>query len=823
MTAQNAGSAPHTAPPGQWRLLAPACAAWAAVALGAGAPGTATWVLAGAGTVGGLVAIAAVLRVRMGQAIRYVAVACALLAVLSARMVVMEAARDAPELASAAEHRSVIELEARVTGYPERTETPFSESGWVRAEVRGSLGAVPVLLWLQEPPPRSWAPGTRLDVSGRLDRLEPASVDAYGVSVVAVAESTPGSLAEQVERAMGEGAVSLRYGLRDAAADVDGAALVPGFAVGDVSDVPDDTDARMRDTSLTHLTAVSGANCALVISAVVAVASRCGAGRRTRIALAAAGLGGFVLVVGPDASVQRAAVMAAAVLVSDFGGKRRAALPALACAIIVLLCADPWQSRAPGFTLSVAATGGILLLVPSIERWLRRARFPRALALPVAVAAAAQFSCGPILLTLQDGIPAVGILANVLAAPAAPIGTGVGLLALLLIPIWPDAGHACVVLASWATQWVEATASVTAALPLGRWHWPGGAVGALALALCQAALLLAWAVRSGTVPVPGAEIPPRAHPWQPRHHPPRLVRTTVAVLASASLGTVIAVIIVTPVAERVATPAEWSLVACDVGQGDALLVRDPAAPDAVMLVDTGDDPEKLETCLERFAVTRIGTLVLTHDDRDHVGALEVAAPIADTAVVAPPTREQDATGVRDVTANLDAAGVPWRIGTAGQVSDPAADGPEWRVLAPADGPLPAEKNAASVVMHVTAGELTILMLGDTGEPEHRALLATGTDVSADVLKVAHHGSGDQDPALVEATRADVGVISVGADNGYGHPHPDVLDALERAGTRALRTDLSGAIAISAGSAGAGAADSSSPPEVWVERSVPETG
>ncbi|MBO2989845.1 ComEC/Rec2 family competence protein [Leucobacter tardus] len=666
---------------------------------------------------------------------------------------------------------------------------------------------------MSDPPAAHWAPGTPVEVSGRLERLEPASTAGYAISVVTITERTATALFDRLEARAGARAAALRQGLRETAAGIPGAELVPGFAVGDTSAVPQDTEERMLESSLTHLTAVSGANCALVTIAVMAVASRLGAGRRLRILLAGAGLAGFVVVVGPDASVQRAAVMAGVVLVSDFGGKRRTALPALACAILALLCADPWQARAPGFTLSVCATAGILLGVPSVERGLRRARMPRVLVLPVAVAAVAQFACGPILLTLHDGIPAVGVLANVIAAPAAPIGTGFGLLALVLLPVWSSGGAVCVWVASGATRWVEATATVTSELPLARWHWPGGTVGVLLLVCCEVAIVAAWAIRSERLPVPGAPSQARSHPWQEAPPRPRRARLLIALLTSAACGTGAAVIVVTPVANRIATPSGWSVVACDVGQGDALLLRDPEEPREVMLVDTGDDAELLAACLSSFGVTRIATLVLTHDDQDHVGALEVVAPIAEAAIIAPPTREQAETGIREVTAELQAAAVPWVIGSTGVAGAADGTGPDWRVLAPGEGAVPEETNDASLVMRVDAGGVSVLMLGDTGEAEHRALLRTGAELTADVLKVAHHGSGDQDPALITAARAQVGLISVGADNSYGHPHPDVLRALQAAGTAAVRTDTAGAIAVSR------TEEPGEPFDIWVERAT----
>ena len=149
-------------------------------------------------------------------------------------------------------------------------------------------------------------------------------------------EITAEGIGEMIRERIGEAAAALRSGLRERSEAVPGAALVPGFAVGDTALVGDDLDRAMTESSLAHLTAVSGANCALVTGAVIWLLGRLGAGRRLRAVAAGCGLALFVVLVGPDPSVQRAAVMAAVLLASGFGGKRATALPSLGLAVIAL-------------------------------------------------------------------------------------------------------------------------------------------------------------------------------------------------------------------------------------------------------------------------------------------------------------------------------------------------------------------------------------------------------------------------------------------------------------------------------------------------------
>src|SRR5690606_39249834 len=134
---------------------------------------------------------------------------------------------------------------------------------------------------------------------------------------------------------------------------------------------------------------------------------------------------GFVVLVTPEPSVQRAAVMALAVLVASGSGRPVRGIPVLCLAVLGLLVVDPWLARSFGFVLSVLATGGLLVLAgplaAAMARWM-----PRWLAVVIAVPAAAQVACQPVIVLLDAALPTYGVVANILAAPAAPIATVVG-------------------------------------------------------------------------------------------------------------------------------------------------------------------------------------------------------------------------------------------------------------------------------------------------------------------------------------------------------------------------------------------------------------
>ncbi|MGO3148014.1 MAG: ComEC/Rec2 family competence protein [Leucobacter sp.] len=722
-------------------------------------------------------------------------ISCAVMLCVSVQIDVAEQARAAPALTSAADGARTVSVSASLSGFPSSSDGfDGIARGWVRASVSSVDGAqvsqrVPFMLWLPSVAPELWFPGTEVTATGRLERAPPESRTAYEMQVthIEAVETT-----NDVSSWLGVLAATLRTHLRTAAEQQSGAELVPGFAVGDTSLVGEELEALMLESSLSHLVAVSGANCALVVGAVVALVSRLRGGRRLRMIIAVGGLLLFVVLVGPDPSVQRASIMAGVMLLSGFGGKRGKALPALGLAVILLLAADPWQSVQPGFALSVVATGGILLWTPSVERWLRLTmKFPRVLALPLAVACVAQFACAPMLLLLQPGLALGGIVANLIAAPAAPAGTAIGMLAMLALPLHEGLGNALVWCATWPARWVEAAGTLSVTLPLARLYWPGGWGGALLLGTVQVLAYVVLMIRSGSITARNGENLSRVHPWRLLQNAPLRLRMLSQVLAGLAAGVIVALVIVVPATVRLGVPRDWAVVSCDVGQGDATLLRDPRDPETVILVDTGDDREKLNACLDLFGVDRITLLILTHDDRDHVGAASAVLPRSSRVLIAPASEDQQAD--RPLVAQIEESGMQPKVGSAGMKGGSEL-GLRWQVIGPETEHPHEDTNAASLVLMVHISGTNILLLGDTGDPEQRWLRESYPQLSAEIVKVAHHGSKDQAAGYYRAVAPNLALVSVG-ENRYGHPNRALLDELRGIGAAVLRTDTHGSIAI----------------------------
>jgi competence protein ComEC len=739
-------------------LLLPAAAAWAAALVATALPGVAgpTAVACLTGAVP-LTALAARRRTRRAVLLAAGAIACGavLLGVAAG-----EARRHPAALPIGRPVVVAVRLDQVGTSVGNDVSGALSSRTMLRGAVVGVAGhptEVPALVF---------ADGRVDAVPGSIVRLRAVLHETVPTDSAAVIGSALGQV--DVVRPPPPAqvvAAALRTGLlaRTARLPGDGAALLPGLAVGDTTRVSADLRQAMQDASLTHLTAVSGANCAVVTVAVFALCGLLRLPRALRIVLAGAALAGFVVLVTPQPSVVRAAAMAAVALLCALRGGRAAAVPALAVAVLVLLVLDPWIGWSAGFVLSAAATAGLLLLAGPLAERLARV-LPQRLAIVLAVPVAAQAACQPVLVLLQPGVPVFGVVANLLAEPAAPLVTVLGLGACLLGPVAPALASVVAALAWVPAAWIGLVARSAARLPqLG---WPAGVVGAaLSAVLLVAGLLMLARAAPGPVRVTGA-------------------------LASAVAAVVIVGSVAGGAVGRFAgTPGDWTFAACDVGQGDGLVLNGGGGRYAV--VDTGREDGPIAACLARLGIGRIDLLVLTHWDADHVGAARSLVGRVGTALVGPSDRSAgDAlrSALRSGGADVRQA----RRGDQVRLGRLRLD-----VLWPPD-PLGAIEpgNPASLTLHVTGGDASLLLTGDLGEEAQNALLAAGPLPRTDVVKVAHHGSADQSPAFYAAAHAAFGIVSVGAGNDYGHPTRRLLGILRATGTQAVRTDEDGLVLVS---------------------------
>ena len=560
--------------------------------------------------------------------------------------------------------------------------------------------------------------------------------------------------------------------------------LTRGMVIGDDSGMAPDQRAQMSLAGLTHLTAVSGSHFAIVLVAMMAVlrllmqwllalgllAQRLARhSRRVVACVMGASMALLVCVVFPQPSVVRAATMTAVICAALWWGRPAHALPALCAGITAVAVLDPRLACEPGFVMSAAAVAAIALWAPALAARFERV-VPAIVAHPLAVCVAAQAAVLPLLALIDGGVGPWSVAANLAVGWCAAPVTLIGLCALLVAPLSAPLAHLLASVAGWCAWPVDATARAASQLPGAQLVVPPGAWGAAASALAVAVVIaLTFAVR---------------------------LRLGLPVLAALLVLGGLAIPLV-PALFAHTGPGNWLVVACDVGQGDGMLLR--SGPRSAVVIDVGPEGGPAPACLARYGVTRIDLLVITHPHADHEGAVqEVIAQVPVTQVWISPAEHEEPTAA---TRAFEAAGVPMTVVHTGQTA--VVGDVRVVVLAPdrdSVGEGSTGLNDASVVTLSTVGGVTVLGLGDLEHEGQRALAARLSPLVVDVVKVPHHGSDRQEAALAQLITARVAVVSVGKGNTYGHPAPDALTLWGGRAAVILRTDHCGDVVVVAGPA-----------------------
>jgi competence protein ComEC len=541
-----------------------------------------------------------------------------------------------------------------------------------------------------------------------------------------------------------------------------GPAILSAMVLGDrrlLAGTP--TEADFRVVGLSHVVAVSGLHLGLICGAVALGARLVGGSRRMTglVAVVAGAL--FVIATGAPYSAIRAFVLVVAAAVADGIGVRRDLTGALGGAVVGVVLVDPTAVFSVGFTLSVLAVGGLALFGPLVAAWADAFASGRVgtLVHAMGITGVAQTTTAGVTLPVFGLAPLVGPLANALVLPLIPLALVLGLGGLLVSeahePVGMVAIRASCVLLEVCARLAEALAAL-----------PGAAI-----AVSPSPVVVWTAVLFGMTltwliwPLPESRGSARGG----------VVGVVVAsmLLASGPIG----------------TPA-LEVVALDVGQGDAILVRDSGR---AMLVDTGPDPAALRRALGSVNVRALDMVVLTHDHSDHTGGLSALEGVVRVGWLGVSGAAESGSGdsTEPPAAILLVRGQSWRLGRTAV-----------RVLWPPAGYEAPCENDRSVVLAVERDGFRALLTGDAESAVGAAVFEGGEKTALTVLKVPHHGS-DEGLArdALSAWRPMLAIISVGVGNRFGHPRAETLDELANAGCRILRTDLVGNVEVRAGGKG----------------------
>lgn len=587
--------------------------------------------------------------------------------------------------------------------------------------------------------------------------------------------------------------------LRDASMELvsalggDAAGLLGGILLGDKTQYSgSELEQDFKTTGLAHLMAVSGTHLAVVMALAGWFLARLPLPRGARALLLTALLSAYVALTAFAPSAMRACVMAAVGMGGFIFARRRHVLSSLALCVIAFLALQPSLAFSLGYQLSVLCMVGLLVLSPLLSAWMAVLFKGRLGGVGEAIAAtlSANLMTLPVTIPLFCQLPLISPVSTFLASPFITVALGLGIPVLLIAAVAPPLGGLLLSLAG-------AAAAACAALVHALADLPGACVPLDASAgwlgaLCLVGVVALW----GFWPLPRQEGPER--PVKPAAR-----FAGVGVVAAMVLPVLLVLLLemggVLGVARLSGAPVESDaqVVMLDVGQGDAMLVCDG---DAAVLIDTGEEGTVLLKALARHGVSSLDAVLLSHKDSDHTGALSSLAGIVQVRRV---MMHEGLVG-SDLVSGISSA-TQWVTGGSGltgvEVGDAIRVGRfSLRLVAPQEAG--ESENDDSLIWLLSydddgdgVAESRGLLVGDGEEgaiePAYREL----GDI--EFYKVAHHGSRDAiSTEEMAVLKPELSLISVGADNKYGHPTAQTLQVLEEGGSKVLRTDLSGDITLS---------------------------
>jgi len=594
-----------------------------------------------------------------------------------------------------------------------------------------------------------------------------------------------------------EGSIVLRYILRAKAMLRDvierilpypDAGLLTGVLLGSNHALSDDLSEAFRAAGLTHLVVVSGYNVGFVAQWVTLLA---GLAFRRRLALWAS-LGGilfYAALVGPSAPVMRAALMGGIVVFGQIVGRRSHTPTALAAATLAMTAINPLQVWSVSFQLSFAATWALIALAPRLESAAQalvagvgansQAQGWRLAREFLFVTLAAQIATLPLIWYHFGEISLVALLANALVLPAQPPIMALGALAVAAGCLWTPAGQAM----GWLA-WPLLRYTILVVRWLGALPWAS-------ISTPQTGSIWVWAFYGTLVLVLWGGF---KRLWQ------TLRRWVTSARAQRALLPGLALVAALVWAAALSAPdGKLHAYFLDVGQGDAILIRTPGGRTA--LIDGGADPTLLASRLGQilpFWQRRIDLVAATHADADHLTGLIPLVERYRVGQVLESPAMGDGALAREWHAQLAAHQIVPLPASAGLRVEfgPAICLEVLHPLAEAGPANNGDDNANSLAMRLTMDRCQVLLTGDIDAEAERALLRRNAPLAATILKVAHHGSGDSSsPAFLEAVAPQTAIISVGNDNRFGHPAPEVIERIEALDCRVWRTDEHGTVEI----------------------------
>jgi competence protein ComEC len=547
------------------------------------------------------------------------------------------------------------------------------------------------------------------------------------------------------------------------------APMAKALLIADQQEIPPEIRDRYARSGMVHMLSISGLHVAIVAGAMMLVLQAMHLSRGMASLVGVVLTFCYVAVIGAPPPAVRSATMLAVVAASKCSQRPTSQWAALAVGAFVPL-ASPRTVLDLGYQLSVVGIAGLIasgalakrLLAPRLDGGTLH------ISRELLTSIVATVVTAPLIAWYFGRLSLIAPLANLAAAPVISILQPTLFLALALAPIRPlasliaDAAHPLL-------KSFDLIASVASSVPMSSIEILPSLMTVILGGIAVIALISACVSR----------------------YPARSLITSMSFISLAMFSPAV----------RLPYRGDFEMHVLDVGQGDAILLRTDRGRwivvDAGRMWKNGDAGKSTILPYIRSRGGEVEALIISHAHADHIGgAVSVlhylhpdvfwdAAFAQGSQVYATSLREAESSGTR------------WRRVHPGDTM--RVDGVLIRFLAPDSAWTSGlnDPNEASTVASVEFGSTHFLLMGDAERDEEAWLMNhASSDLRADVLKVGHHGSSTSSTdAFLAAVEPSLAVISVGADNLYGHPSADVLASLSRIGARIVRTDQAGTIVV----------------------------
>jgi len=585
--------------------------------------------------------------------------------------------------------------------------------------------------------------------------------------------------------------------------------LAQGILLGLRGNIPDSLNQAFSRTGTAHILAISGLHMSIIIAMLLSLSILVfGRQRSIYIWLTLTLIWLYALLAGMNPPVIRAAIMGSLFLIAEYLGRQGSAIIALAFAAAVMVGIQPHVLWSVSFQLSFLAMAGLVLFYPYFQAWGRKRvaaifggrealaatgniivdGFAATLAAIVAVAPLIAYNFGVVSLV---GLPATffSLLALPFIIVTAALVAFVGLFALLAAQILGWLAWLFLSYFVFLVQGFDALPySSLEVATISTWHiWGYYAILAGVIAslnyrnqLADFSSRLTSGIRKVAQGIPK----------------PRLGFSMKWLV----LPLLVVAILVWSVA--LTTPDDKLHVSfLDVGQGDAILIQTPNGQN--ILIDGGPDPQKINLELSKklpFWDRTIDLVVCTQPQADHVTGLVEVLQRYKVKQVLDPGIPYETSIYQEWLRLIEHKGIEHNVARAGQEID-LGNGINLEVLNPPESLFEGTSHDVDnngVVLRLSWGQLSFLFTADIREEVEFELIGQRANLKSTVLKVAHHGSKTSTTSqLLAAVAPEVAVISVGADNSFGHPSPEVVERLiDRLGEdNVYRTDEDGTIEL----------------------------